>query len=154
MMRRPTLGDGAPEQPRGTGHGQQRADAHRPSRLATDGDVARIATKGGDMLPYPREGGDLVEHAEVGDAVAEREETLGTNPVIDGHADDAIAGKTATIIPGRRTRAVILKHAARNPDQHRLPRRPKVGGPDIEVQAILPGDGTLREEHVHRRGKR
>src|SRR5262249_23720284 len=53
-----------------------------------------------------------------------------------------------------RTCAVILKHAARNPDQHRVPRRPKVSGPDIEVQAILPRDGTLWEEHVHRWGIR
>ena len=56
VMSRPTLGDGAPEQPLGTGHGQQRADAHRTSRLAEDGDVAGIATKGGDILPYPLRG--------------------------------------------------------------------------------------------------
>src|SRR5439155_476842 len=99
-----------------------------PSRLAKDGDVARIATKGGDILPYPLEGGDLVEQAEVGDSVAEIEETLGTDTIIDGHADDAVAGETTAVIPGRRTRPVILKHAARNPDHHRLPSRPKVGG--------------------------
>ena len=29
VMSRPTLGDGAPEQPLGAGHGQQRGDAHR-----------------------------------------------------------------------------------------------------------------------------
>ena len=33
MMSGPTLGNGAPEQSLGTGHGRQRADAHGPSRL-------------------------------------------------------------------------------------------------------------------------
>src|SRR5947208_9142270 len=104
MMSRPTLGDSPVKQPLGTGHGKQRADAHSPSRLAKDGDVARIATKGGDILPYPLEGGDLVEQAEVGDSVAEIEETLGTDTIIDGHADDAVAGETTAVIPGLRTR--------------------------------------------------
>src|SRR5215831_7005650 len=119
-MSRPTLGDGSAKQPLGTGHGQQRADAHRPSRLAEDGDVARITAEGGDILLHPREGGDLVEHAEVGDSVAEIEETLGTDTVIHGHADDAVAGETTAVIPGRRPRSV-LKGTARNPDHHRLP---------------------------------
>ena len=99
-MRRPALGDGAPEQPLGAGHGQQRADAHRAGRLAEDGDVAGIAAEGGDILPHPLEGGDLVEQAEVGVSVAEIEEALGADPVIDGHADDAVAGETTAVIPG------------------------------------------------------
>src|SRR5690349_18162024 len=100
MMSRPALGDGAPEQPLGAGHGKQRANAQSPSRLAKDGDVAGITTKGGDILPYPFEGGDLVEQAEVGDSVLEIEETFGTNAIIDGHADDAVAGETTAVIPG------------------------------------------------------
>ena len=105
VMRRPALGDGAPEQPLGTGHGKQRADAHRTSRLAEDGDVAGIAAEGGDILLHPLEGGDLVEQAEVGVSLAEIEEALGADTVIDGHADDAVAGETAAVIPGRRTRS-------------------------------------------------
>ena len=138
-MRRPTLGDGAPEQPLGARHGKQRADAHRTGRLAEDGDVVGITTEGGDILLHPLEGGDLVEQAEVGVSVAEIEEAVGADPVIDGHADDAVAGETTAVIPGRRTRSVILKHPARNPDHHRLPGRPEIGGPDIEVQAVLTG---------------
>ena len=113
VMSRPTLRDGAPEQPLGTGHGKQRADAHSPSRLTEDGDVAGIAT----------EGGYLVKQAAVGVSLAEIEKTLGTVPIIDGHADDAVAGETTAVIPGRRTRSVILKHTARNPDHHREPSR-------------------------------
>ena len=37
MMSGPTLGNGAPEQSLGTGHGRQRADGHGPSQLAEDG---------------------------------------------------------------------------------------------------------------------
>ena len=66
VMRRPTLGDRAPEQPLGAGHGKQRADAHRSGRLAEDGDVAGITAEGGDILLHPLEGGDLVEQAAVG----------------------------------------------------------------------------------------
>ena len=102
-MSRPALGDGAPEQPLGTRHGKQRADAQRPGRLAEDRDVAGIAAEGGDILPHPRERGDLVEQAEVGapsSPVAEIEESVGADPVIDGHADDAVAGEAAAVIPG------------------------------------------------------
>src|SRR6266849_3818709 len=108
-MSRPTLGDSPVKQPLGTGHGQQRADAHSTSRLAKDGDVLWIATKGGDILPYPLEGSDLVEQAAVGVSLAQIEEAVGTDPIIDGHTDDAVAGETTAVIPGRRTRSVILK---------------------------------------------
>jgi hypothetical protein len=93
-----TLGDSPVKQPLGTGHGKQRADAHRPSRLAKDGDVAGITTEGGDILPYPLEGSNLVEQAAVGVSLAQREEPLGTNTIIDGHADDAVAGEVAAVI--------------------------------------------------------
>ena len=141
VMRRPALGDGAPEQPLGTGHGEQRADAHRAGRLAEDGDVAGIAAEGGDVVPHPLEGGDLVEQAEVGVSVAEIEEAVGADPVVDGHADDAVAGETTAVIDRTRT---DLEHAARNPDHDRQPGRPRRRRPDVEVQAVLTGDGRLR----------
>src|SRR6266568_6097647 len=118
-MSRPTLGDSPVKQPLGTGHGQQRADAHSSSRLAKDGDVARITTEGGDILLYPLEGSDLIEQAAVGVSLAQIEEAVDTDTVIDGHADDAVAGETTAVIPGRRTRSVILKQTARYPDHHR-----------------------------------
>src|SRR5690349_14978146 len=100
MMRGPALGNGAPEQPLGRGHGEQRADTHRSRRLAEDRDIARITAKGSDILAHPVEGGDLVEQATVGVSRAEIQETLGANPIIDRHTDDAVTGKVATIIPG------------------------------------------------------
>src|SRR6266487_3783791 len=146
-MSRPTLSDSPVKQPLGTRHGQQRADAHRSSRLAEDGDVLWIATKGGDILPYPLEGSDLVEQGAVGVSLVQREEAVDTETVIDGHAHDTVAGEVAAVIPGPRPRSV-LKGTARNPDHHRLPRRPEVGGPDIEIQAVLSCDGKL----WHRQG--
>ena len=79
-VRRPALGDGAPEQALGPGHGEQRADAHRAGRLAEDRDVAGIAAERGDVVAHPLERGDLVEEAEVGVAVGEVQEALGTRP--------------------------------------------------------------------------
>src|SRR5438132_1206848 len=85
---------GSQKQPLDMGHGQQRADAHRTSRLAKDGDVLWIATKGGDVLSYPLEGSDLVEQGAVGVSLAQREKAVDTYTVIDGHAHDAVAGET------------------------------------------------------------
>src|SRR2546425_1055553 len=142
-MSRPTLGDSPVKQPLGTGHGQQRADAHGASRLAEDGDVLWIAA----------EGSDLVEQGAVGVSLAQIEEAVDTDTIIDGHAHDAVAGETTAVIPGRRRRSV-LKGTARDPDHHRLPGRPEVGGPDVERQAVLAGYGKLWEEHADLRGIR
>src|SRR6266508_165493 len=131
-MRRPTLGDGLAKQPFGARHGKQRADAHTSSRLAKDSDVVGVAAEGGDILLYPLEGCDLIEQAEVGGSLTQIEEAIGADTVIDGHAYDAIAGEPDAIIHGHRRRSE-LKGAARNPDHHRLPGRPQVSGPDIEV---------------------
>ncbi len=139
------------KQPLGTGHGKQHADAHSTSRLAKDGDIAGITSEGGDILPYPLEGSDLVEQGAIGVSLAQIEEALDTDTVIDGHAYDAVAGETTAVIPGHRRRSV-LKGTARNPDHHRLPGRPEVGGPDVEGQAVLAGHGKLWEEHADSRG--
>src|SRR6266516_1693338 len=150
-MSRPTLSDSPVKEPLGTGHGQQHADAHSTSRLAKDGDVRWIATKGGDILPYPLEGSDLVEQGAVGVSLVQREEAVDTETVIDGHAHDTDAGEVAAVIPGPRPLSE-LKGTARNPDHHRLPGRPEVGGPDIEIQAVLTCDGKLWEKQFHSRG--
>jgi hypothetical protein len=60
-MSRTALGDGALEQPHGTGDGQQDGDTHRAGGLPEDRDVAGIPAEGGDILPYPLQGGDLIE---------------------------------------------------------------------------------------------
>ena len=102
LMRRAALRDRAPEQPLGAGHGEQGADAHRAGRLAEDGDVAGVTAEGGDVLPHPLQGRDLVEQADVGDAVAQVEEPVGADPLVDGHADDAVAGEVAAVVRRRR----------------------------------------------------
>ena len=90
-MSRPTLGNSPVKQPLGTGHGQQHSDAHRTSRLAKDGDILWISTKGGDVLLHPLESSDLVEQSAVGVSIVQIEEAIDTDAVIDGHAHDAIA---------------------------------------------------------------
>src|SRR5881275_2271706 len=125
-MSRPTLGDSPVKQPLGTGYGKQHTDAHSTSRLAKDGDVLWIATKGGDILPYPLKGSDLVEQGAVGVSLIQIEEAVNTDTVIDGHAHDAVTGETTAVIPGHRRRSV-LKGTSRNPDHHRLPGRPEAG---------------------------
>ena len=115
-MRRSALGNGAPEMSGSTRHGEQRADAHRTGRLPEDGDVGGITAEGGDVVPHPREGGDLIEQAEVGGAVAPLEEALGADPIVDGHANDAVAAEAAAIVAGTRSG---LEHAAGNPDHDR-----------------------------------
>src|SRR5438128_10939027 len=131
-MSRPTLGDSPVKQPLGTGHGKQRADAHSTSRLAKDGDVTGITTKGGDILPYPLEGSNLVEQGAVGVSLVQIEEAVDTETVIDGNAHDTVAGEVAAVMPGTRRRSE-LKRTARQPDHHRLRGRAEVGGADIEI---------------------
>src|SRR5690348_12007124 len=124
-MRRSALADGAPEKSFGAGHGQQYAEAHGATRLAKDGDVARITPKGGDILLDPLEGSNLVKQGAVGVAIslAQTEKSLRADPVIDGHADHAVTGEVATVIVGCCSRSV-LKGAARKPDHHRIPGLP------------------------------
>ena len=146
-MRGPALGDGAPEQALGAGHGQQRADAHRAGRLAEDRDVVGITAEGGDVVPHPLEGGDLVEQAEVGVAVAEVEEALGADAVVDRHADDAVAGEAAAVV---RTRPVPTSNMP--PGIQTMTGSPadaEVGRPDVEVQAVLTRDGRIRDHARH-----
>ena len=79
LMGRPTLGNGASKQPFRARHGQERADAHRTSRLAENRDVCGITAKRRNILLHPRQGGELVEQALVGQAWAQVEESVGTN---------------------------------------------------------------------------
>lgn len=50
-------------------------------------------------------------------------------------------GRTGTVLDG----------TASNPNHHRLRDRPQAGRPDVEVQAILTGDGMFRHKHIPRR---
>src|SRR5215467_7887473 len=93
-----TLGNSAAEEARGARHREQRSNTHAASRLAKDGDVLRVTAEGGDVLLHPGEGGDLVQQAEVGVPVTQVEEAVRAEAIVDGHADDAIAGEATAII--------------------------------------------------------
>src|SRR6266496_3864408 len=146
-MARPTLGDGSAEETCCPGHRHQRGDAHPARRLAKDRDVRGITTEGGDVLLHPGECGDLIEQTEVGNAVSQEEEAIGSETIVEGDADDSIAGETRAIIGWHGSRSVG-KGAPMNPDHDRQPRLSQVWGPDIEVQVILTGDIYLRYKHI------
>ena len=147
-MGRAALEDGAPEQSLGAGHGQQRGNAHRASRLAEHRDVAGIAAESSDVVAHPGQGGDLVKQADVRVFVAGIQEAVGADPVIDRHADDPVSCETAAVVPGRRPGAVELEHAARNPDHHRMAGRDRGRRPDIQRQAVLSTVRQLLEEQL------
>jgi hypothetical protein len=87
-----------PNSPAASGHRQQRGHAHRPGRLAGDGHSPRVTAERGDVLLHPPQGRELVEQAEVGDAVAQEQETLRGQPVVDGHADHAVPGERRAVV--------------------------------------------------------
>ena len=131
--------------PSARGMDEQRADAHRTGRLAEDGDVVGIAAEGGDVVPHPLEGGDLVEQAEVGVSVAEIEEALGADPVVDGHADDAVAGEAAAVVQ------VAPDPASNIPPGIQTitgsPADPRSGVQMLRFRQSSPRTATLRNEH-------
>ena len=146
VVRRAALQHRAPEQALGARHGQQVADGHGAGGLAEHGDPVGIAAEGADVVPHPGERGDLVEQAEVGAvvAVAEVEEPVGARAPVDRHADHAVAGEAAAVVAPA---GGVAEGAARAPHHHRKPARSRVGGPDVEVQAVVAGNGGV-EEHA------
>ena len=146
-IRRPALGDGAPEQALGPGHGQQRADAHRASRFAEDRDVGGVAAERGDVLADPRERRDLVLQAEVRVAVGQVEEALGAHPVVDRDANDPVTGESAAVV---RRPGPDLEHPARDPDHDRQAVRRRIRRPDIEVEAVLARLGRVPDHRGRR----
>jgi hypothetical protein len=62
--------------------------------------VAGVSAKNRDVLLRPFERGDLVEEAQVADSVLEVEKAFRTRPVIDVHANDAVASELAVVIEG------------------------------------------------------
>ena len=100
MMGCSTLGNRPAEQAPRTRHREQGGDAHRSGRLAKEGDVLWVAAEGRDVLSHPLEGGYLVKQAEIGNTVPQEEEALGSQPIVEGDTDDAIAGEARAIIKG------------------------------------------------------
>ena len=87
----PALHDGASEEPSGGGCAEQGGHAEASGRLPEDGDGARIAAEGRDVVPHPAQRGQLVLQAPVPDQpvrigqVPVTKEAQGTEPVVDGH---------------------------------------------------------------------
>ena len=98
MMACPTLGNGPTEETGSAGHRHERCYAHTASRFAKDRDVIRVSSESGDVLLDPGESSDLVEHAEVDNAITQIEEAIGPQTIVDGDADNSIAGETRAII--------------------------------------------------------
>src|SRR6266566_4913775 len=94
----PTLGNGPAEETGSAGHRHERRHAHGTSRFAKDRDVMWVSSESGDVLLHPGESSDLVEQAEVDNAVTQVEEAIGSQTIVDGDADDAIAGEMSAII--------------------------------------------------------
>src|SRR5438874_2087155 len=129
------LSDGAAEQTPGARHREQRTDAHAASRFTKDRDVVRVASEGCDVFLHPAKGGDLVKQTEVGVSlaqIAQEEEAVYAQAIVDGDAYHTIAGEATAVIRCYRARP-IGERAPMNPDHHWQPGLPRVGGPDIEV---------------------
>src|ERR1700736_5427504 len=126
------LSDGAAEQAPGARHREQRADAHAAGRFTKDRDVVRVASEGCDVFLHPAKGCDLVKQTEVGVSIAQEEEAVYPQAIVDGDAYHTIAGEATGLIRCYRA-CPICERAPVNPDHHRQPGLPRVRGPDIEV---------------------
>src|SRR5437764_9398584 len=126
----PALGDGTVEQTSGARHREQRAHAHAACRFTKDRDVVRVASKGCDVVLHPAKGGDLVKQTEVGVSVAQEEEAVYAQAIVDGDTYYAIAGEATAIIRCYRARS-ICERAPMNPDHHRQSGLPRVGSQHI-----------------------
>ena len=146
VVRRAALQHRAPEQTLGARHAQQVADGHGARGLAEHGDAVGVAAEGADVVPHPGERGDLVAQAEVGGvvAVAEVEEPVGARPPVDRHAHHTVAGEAAAVVAPAGGEA---EGAARTPHHHRKAARSRVGRPDVQVEAVVAGNGGV-EEHA------
>ncbi len=144
------LGDGAAEQPGCARHRQQGDDAHRAGGLAGDGDAGRVAAEARDVVLHPLQGSDLVEQAGVGDAVAEEQEPVGAEPVVDRDAHDAVAGEAGAVVL-RDGAGAVGERAAVDPHQDRQAGVARVRCPDVQIEAVLAADGGLGQQRVERR---
>ena len=148
------LGDGAMEQPPGARHGQERMNAARPGRFPENRHLRRIPAVGRDVIAHPAEGLGLIEKAVVsGNALRVRggEGGVGEEPhhakaIVDGDHHHPLSSKGGAII-GVRGPRTPGEAAAVNPHHHR--RFPLgVGGPDVQVEAVLRGGSVRPSEHA------
>lgn len=100
------LTDGPVQQAFRQGRCHQVADTPGAGGFAEHGDVAGIASEGGDVVPDPFECRHLVEDAVVtgdpmrglGGEFRMREESQHTESVVDADRDDSLAGKRVTVV--------------------------------------------------------
>lgn len=114
--------------------------------LPEDGDAAEIASEGPDVVPDPGEGGDLVQQAPVGGGVGEDAVAEGAEPVVERDQDDPVPGEGRSVVDGDGggppgEGAPVDPHHDRQPGPGR-----GVGGPHVEVQAVVAGDLRVREQ--------
>ena len=147
------LQNGAPKEAGRLADGDQRRDAEGAGGLAENRDLAGIPAKGADVVLHPAQRSQLVEQPEVGGAIPKPEEALRPQPVIDGHADDAVAGKAAAVVDRDRARAP-QKRSAGDPHDYRKVMRAGVGRPDVEIQAVLATDSRVAQHLPERFGIR
>ena len=140
------LQDGSPHHSLGEGRGDDGLNAHAAGGLACQGDLVRVASEGGNVLPHPLQGEDLVQDAVVAGhtlgvfpfQIRVGEEAEHVHPVVDGHQHHAFFGAAFPVELLLRAAAVHERPAV-DPEQHR-----QLGagfsvcrGPDVQVQAVL-----------------
>src|SRR5205085_12581880 len=102
----PALSYGAAEQTPGARHREQRAGAHAAGRFTKDRDIVRVASEGCDVFLHPAKGCDLVKQTKVGVSIAQEEEAIHAQAVIDGGAYHAIEAEATAVIRCYRARPI------------------------------------------------
>jgi hypothetical protein len=145
------LQDRAAEQPARAVHRHQAGRAHGARRLAGDRHLVGVPPEGGDVVAHPLERRDLVEQpAVLRSAVAEQQEAVGAEPVVDRHRDDAVPGEGRPVVH-RHGAGPEHEGAAVDPHQHGQAGGVRVGRPDVEVEDLLARDDRLGQQPVQRR---
>jgi hypothetical protein len=73
--------------------------------------------------------------------VPEKQTTQITEAVVQGHDDEAVVAGVARSVEPRPAPGTAKEGSAVNPEQHRGVAG-EIGAPDVEIQAVLGGDGV------------
>ena len=134
------LGNGAMEEPFGSGTDHQQAHRHAAGGDAEDRHVAGVAAKLADVGPHPLQGQHHVQQAVVRFAGFQRpvaEEAERTEAIVERDGDDAPSGEGFARDPAR----AGAKSAAVDPDHHRPLAVINARRPDVQGQAVFAGAG-------------
>ena len=133
------------EQTTGLGRGEQRGAGDAAGRLPGDRDLARVAAERGDVVLHPVERGDPVVHGAVHGRAGDRQEPLGSEPVVDAHDHHAVTGEPVAPVPGAGV-APGREPATVDPHEHREPHAAEIRGEDVEVEALVAGQHGLGDD--------